>query len=184
MTSRKKSVPLAFCLSWGLAYLIYMAVKSWYGLPVKVISAWDLIAFSDLPFAVTFFLIAYSFYCSSAHRLGKILLLIFWGIELVLIVVYFHEYVGQNSTAWTLSIEHWPRSKFLWRVLGEGFLSTIKDILVGVSFFRKTPFYYVYPKINPLQNILLKFTGVLWISTTLFYFILHLLWAKALGFIG
>lgn len=183
MLSEKKPVPLAFTLSWGLAYSIYVSVKAWYGLPVKSITAWDLLLFNDIPFSVILILVAYSFYYSPAHRPLKTFLLVLYGFEVFLIVLHFPEYLGHNSTEWTLSMEHWPREKYLWRVIGEGFWSMIQGLVVGLSFCWKTPFFFDYPPVNPLQRILMNLTGIFCIFQSLLFFVIHLLVAHHLGFL-
>lgn|GEM_PF-4656265 len=177
----KKAPPLAFTLSWGLFYVVYNTVKGYYGIPVQTLTYTNVILYTYIAYSVTFCLIAYSFFRSPRHRVLKGILLALYVVDTVLIFIELPDQIGFNPKVWVKTIETWPRDKFLLRIVLDQIKSCFQCGLVGLSFLQLRPFFYDYPEPNPLQKILLRFTGVLWILSTTFELGMVLLWAKILG---
>jgi hypothetical protein len=180
--SIKKAIPLALVMSWGLLHVIYGIVKGFYGVPIAVYTYWNEFLIYAVPFSINLFLVSYSFYYSSSHRLVKTILLVLYLIDTVVMIMTFSEPIGYDKEAWAQIILHSGLTKYFWRNIMGGLKDFIEAILIGLSYWRSKPFFFEYKKVNPLQNILMKLNSVLIVGYGVLAYGITLLFAHYRGF--
>ncbi len=81
--------------------------------------------------------------------------------------------VGRTTAELRMVMHNWSMLQFL--ALGPlmGLSNQTLTFLVGWSFYKKTPWFFRYEKVSPLQNVLMKFISLLWLLYTLYELFQH-----------
>ncbi len=171
--AQKQTPPYALILWIGLLEVAYYTFKKLHGIHTDTFTASYLLLTDDLPTLLLFILAIYGLVVSSAHRTAKILLVIFGVMELGETLVTFFQLVGRDHLYVREILRNWTVPQFILEINFEGLCHELFFGAIGWSFMKKTPFYFDYPEPNPLQGLIIKFIGFLWILYTTMHFVDH-----------
>jgi hypothetical protein len=171
----KNNLPLPFLLSLGFGLITFFIFQKIHSIRPPVFYPWYLLLVNILPSLLTLGLLLYGFTAASDKKPYRVWLLVFSSWDMF-------GSTWNTVDLWNLTqaqafevFKGWSNLHALFEgdLLNLG--SFVLNFLIGWSFLKKKPYGFDYPKVDPLQDVFMKFIGVLWIVDGVYQTGLHLM---------
>ncbi len=173
--SFKKPIPLPFLLFWGFLQVAFWIFEKIHPFHPDVYTPLHLFLNDILPTAISFGMVLYGFTLPSYRKTSQVLLLIFSVWDMTGTVLNYFDLVGLNTEQITAIFKSWTFTQTILKGNIQNLGAEVLAFLIGWSFLKKKPWGFEYPDVNPLQDVFMKFTGILWILYTVYQTGFHLL---------
>lgn len=171
--SLKKPLPFPVVLFWGFGLVFFCIFQKIHPFHPAVYTPWHLFLVNILPSFVTLAMILYGFANPAYRKPAQTLLLIFSLWDMTGSFLNTFDLWNLNQSQIVAEFKSWSFSHTLLKGDLQNLGSMVFDFLIGWSFLKKKPLGFEYTLANPLQDVFMKLTGVLWILDSVYQFGLH-----------
>ena len=166
--SLKKPVPIGWVTLAGFLWVSSDFLEKLHSFRPSPVTLSFLFWDDILPISILSVFIFWSLSLESRKKFGH------WLLLLVLFLYWIDEggscflLLGKTTQELGLMIHHFSTGEYFFWVVLMGFGKTIFLFLTAWTFYKKTPWYFTYEEVDPLQNVLFKFVGTLFFLFAIF----------------
>ena len=170
--SLKKPAPPAVVILSGFSVIAFYIFETFHSLRPPVVTPLYLVLDDFVPGILFTVMVLWGFWASPRKGVLQVLLVLTLLISWVDLVGSYILMVGKTTPQLMAMIRNFSMGQFLFWVVLVGINREILYFLTGWTFYKKKPWCFPYGEVDPLQNVLFKFVGVLWVLDA-FYRIFH-----------